>query len=264
MMLRNRAALVTGAAGLLGRAIVATLRAEGARVVAVDIDAVKLRELAAAEPGVATLDGDLTREADVDRVVAQADAEAGRIDVLVNCAGKYRNCPIVEMGLDEWEGQIAQNLTTTMLMCRAYGRRWPRQGVKGVIVNISSGAGTSARAGSGHYAAAKAGVNMLTHVLAIEFGRLGIRVNAVAPGVVLERIVTEQSPDNHPYINMSLQGIPLGRTGRPQDIADAVAFLASDRSQWIQGVILEADGGAHCGRTHVPLTFGADFKRAPA
>jgi len=265
MMLRNRIALVTGAAGLLGRSIVATLRAEGATMVAVDIDAAKLRDLTkaveASRPAY-TIEADVTQESDVERVVSEAEKQAGRIDVLINCAGKYLNRPIVEMSVEEWDRAMALNLRSTMLMCRAYGRLWPQQGIKGVIVNISSGAGTSARAGSGHYAAAKAGVNMLTHVLAIEFGHLGIRVNAVAPGVVLDHVITEQSPQNHPYINMSLAGIPLGRTGRPEDIADAVVFLASDRAQWIQGVILDVGGGSHCGRTHVPLTFGADFKPA--
>ena len=136
MMLQNHTALVTGAAGLLGRAIVATLRAEGATVVAVDMDATKLRELADATPSLIAIEGDLTKEADVERVVADVEAKVGRIDVLINCAGKYLNRPIVEMSVDEWDWAMALNLRSTMLMCRAYGRKWPLQGIKGVIVNI--------------------------------------------------------------------------------------------------------------------------------
>ncbi|MBS7697190.1 MULTISPECIES: SDR family oxidoreductase [unclassified Chelatococcus] len=264
MRLAGHTAFVTGAAGLLGRAIVADLRREGAKVVASDINAEGLAAMVATAdadgPSLAAVIGDVTDENHVERMVDEAERLAGPVDILVNCAGKYLNQPVVAMTVEEWDRAMALNLRSTMLMCRAYGRRWIAAKTRGVIVNISSGAGTSARAGSAHYAAAKAGVNMLTQVLAIEFGREGIRVNGVAPGVVLDHVVEEESPDNHAYINLSLRGIPLGRTGRPDDIAQAVSFLASDGAEWINGVTLEVNGGSHCGRTHVPLTFDANFK----
>lgn len=264
MRLQGHNVFVTGAAGLLGRAIVADLRREGAAVVAADLDAAGLARLAetveTGGPAFATVVGDVTEEAEVERMVAEAEKLAGPSDVLVNCAGKYLNRPVVEMTVAEWDRAMALNLRSTMLMCRTFGRRWIAQRVRGAVVNISSGAGTSARAGSAHYAAAKAGVNMLTQVLAIEFGREGIRVNGVAPGVVLDKVVTEECAEQHPYINLSLRGIPLGRTGRPEDIARTVSFLASDAAEWINGVTIEVNGGSHCGRTHVPLTFDADFR----
>lgn len=264
MRLAGHTAFVTGAAGLLGRALVDDLRREGAVVVASDINAAGLADLVSQAPTqgprLAAVAGDVTDEADVDRMVEEADRLVGPVDILVNCAGKYLNRPVVEMTVEEWDRSMALNLRSAMLMCRAYGRRWIASRTRGSIVTISSGAGTSARAGSAHYAAAKAGLNMLTEVLAIEFGREGIRVNGVAPGVVLDRVIDEESPDNHAYINLSLRGIPLGRTGKPEDIARAVSFLASDAAEWINGVTLEVNGGSHCGRTHVPLTFDANFK----
>ena len=131
--------------------------------------------------------------------------------------------------------------------------KWIERGVRGNIVTVSSGAATSARAGNAHYAGSKAAVNMLTETLAIELGPHGIRVNAVSPSVVLNRVITEERDDEHPYVNMMWRATPLRRTGEPIDVARAVVFLASDNASWITGAILPVSGGSHCGRTHVPL-----------
>jgi NAD(P)-dependent dehydrogenase (short-subunit alcohol dehydrogenase family) len=141
-----------------------------------------------------------------------------------------------------------------MLTCQALARRWVDAGTGGAIVNISSAAATSGRAGGAHYSGSKAAVNMLTRIFAIELGQYGIRVNAIAPGLVLDKVITEESEDNHPYVNLTLKGTPMGRTGSPFDIAEAAAFLASDRSGWTTGAILEVTGGTHTGRTHMPFT----------
>jgi NAD(P)-dependent dehydrogenase (short-subunit alcohol dehydrogenase family) len=158
------------------------------------------------------------------------------------------------MDVAEWDHTFAVNVRGMMLCCQAVGRRWVQRGTKGSIVNLSSGASRSARPGSAHYAGSKAAVNLLTEVLATELGPQGIRVNAVLPGLVMDEVMAAEDPDKHPYVNLMLSLTPLGRTGAPLDIAEAVAFLASDRSGWTTGAMLEVTGGSHCGRTNAPLT----------
>jgi NAD(P)-dependent dehydrogenase (short-subunit alcohol dehydrogenase family) len=255
MMLSGRTALVTGGAGRLGRATAAAVLREGGKVVLADRDKVAATAAAKAlsettNTNIPTIQGDVAIEADVQRIFA----EAGKVDVLVNAHGIFPNCPILEMTVAEWDQVFAVNVRGSMLTCREAARRWTANGTKGAIVNISSGASRSARAGGSHYTGSKAAVNMLTHVLAIELGPYGIRVNAVLPGLILDDVVTLEDSERHPYINMMLKGTPLGRTGHADDVAEAVVFLASDKAPWVTGAMLEVSGGSHCGRTHMPLT----------
>jgi NAD(P)-dependent dehydrogenase (short-subunit alcohol dehydrogenase family) len=258
MLLEKRTAVVTGGAGRLGRVIAATLAREGARVVLADRDSEKMKEvlktLDARAPGVFSgVQGDVSDVSDVARMMGEAE-QAGRVDVLVNAHGIFPNCPILDMTVEEWDLPFTINVRGSMLTCQYFARRWVQNGVHGSIVNVSSGASRSARAGGSHYTGSKAALNMLTEVLAIELGPHGIRVNGVAPGLILDEVVTLESENQHPYINLMLRGTPLGRTGRPEDVAETIAFLASDRSPWTTGALFEITGGSHCGRTHVPLT----------
>ncbi len=254
MLLNDRTALVTGA-GRLGRAVAATIVREGGRVILADRDrgalaqaASELKERSGATA--ATVVADLSLEADVTRMLD----EIPRFDILVNAHGIFPNQPILEMTVEEWDRVFAINVRGSMLTCRGAAQRWSSTGTKGAIVNISSGASRSARAGASHYSGSKAAVNMLTEVLAIELGPKGIRVNAVLPGLILDNVVTAENAEQHPYVNMMLAATPLGRTGHADDVAEAAVFLASDRASWITGAMLEVTGGSHCGRSHMPFT----------
>ena len=256
--LAGRVAMVTGGAGRIGGAIARELAGAGAAVGIVDARGGAAREVAAslAERGgsAAGAEGDVSRSADVERAVDELERGLGPIDVLVNAHGIFPNTPVLEMDEDEWDRVFDVNTRGTMLTCRAVARRLVTRGAPGAIVNISSGAATSARAGGAHYTGSKAAVNLLTHVLAIELGPHRIRVNAVSPGLILDEVLREGSSHDSEYVRLMLRGTPLRRTGAPEDIAPAVAFLVSDRSGWTTGAILEITGGSHCGRPHVPLS----------
>jgi NAD(P)-dependent dehydrogenase (short-subunit alcohol dehydrogenase family) len=256
VLLENRIAIVTGGAGRLGKVIASVLQREGAAVAVADQDRARIDAVVATlkdRPAVGLVcdvsDGD-----SVARMVNEANAALGQVDLLVNCHGYVPNAPLIEMDVADWDKVFAVNCRGVMLTCQAVARQWIMREVKGAIVNISSGAGRSARAGSAHYASSKAAVNMMTEVMAIELGPYGIRVNAVAPGLVMDEVITAEQPNIHPYLNMMLKMTPIGRTGAPQDIAEAVAFVACERAAWTTGAVLEVDGGSHCGRPHVPLT----------
>jgi NAD(P)-dependent dehydrogenase (short-subunit alcohol dehydrogenase family) len=257
MDLAGRVAMMTGA-GRLGRAIATELARAGARVGVVDRDAgaaAKVAEIARAEGAqTAHATADVSEAAEVEAAVDAIEKALGPIDVLVNAHGIFPNRPLLEMDDEEWDRVFAVNTRGTMLTCRAVARRLVARGAPGSIVNISSGAATSARAGGSHYTGSKAAVNMLTHVLAIELGQHNIRVNAVAPGLILDDVLRTGDSHKSEYAEMMLRMSPLGRTGAPEDIAPAVVFLASDRSPWTTGAILEVTGGSHCGRPHVPLS----------
>ena len=256
--LDGRVAMLTGGGGRLGRAIAGALSEAGAAVGVVDrsADAASsvVQSLRANGARAAAAVADVSVTHDIEAAVDALERDIGPIDILVTAAGIFPNRPLLEMDDDEWDRVFAVNTRGTMISCRAIARRLVARGAPGAIVNISSGAATSARAGGAHYTGSKAAVNMLTHVLAIELGPHGIRVNAIAPGLILDEVLTEGASHTSEYAELMLRGTPLRRTGAALDIAPAVVFLASDQSPWTTGAILEITGGSHCGRPHVPLS----------
>ncbi len=256
MDFENRNVLVTGAAAGIGRGITSAFLQAGARVMAIDKEASRLAETAAqlepmARGRLETFVANVRGEPDVENLVSETLRRFGSLHILVNNAGIYPNCPVVEMGMEEWDAVMETNLRAPFLVCRAVARHMIERGEGGKIVIISSGAYRSARLGASHYCASKAGVVMFAKVLAQELAEHRINVNSVAPGLI------DVGP--HPnapeaYKNALIKTIPWGRMGRPDEIAKAVLFLASEDAEYIMGEVLEVDGGVLAGRYALPLS----------
>lgn len=244
MKLKNKVAIVTGAGRGIGRVIALRFATEGARIVTADLSLEHAEGVAreiTEKGGVAeALRVDVADPSSVTEMIAQTRKRAGRIDVLVNNAGIGSNQPVLELSLDEWERNLRVNLTGTFLCAQAVGRVMVDQG-GGRIVNIASISGQRGGVGRAAYGAAKAGVILLTKVMAVELAARGVLVNAVSPGP----IDTEQSRGTHtPATRRSyLERIPMRRYGEADEIASAVVFLASDDASWVNGHVLNVDGG---------------------
>jgi NAD(P)-dependent dehydrogenase (short-subunit alcohol dehydrogenase family) len=237
--------------------ICATFVREGAVVGLVDIAVERARatadQLVRAGSRAIGVGADVSNPAEVEAALADVTAALGPVDVLINAHGIAPNRALIEADPVEWDRIFAVNTRGTMLTCRAVGQQMVERGYRGAIVNVSSGVATSARAGAAGYSGSKAAINLLTQVLAIELGPHGIRVNAVSPGLVTDTARTSDDPNLTAYMRMMLEMTPLRRTGAPQDIAEVIAFVASERNAWMTGSIVEVSGGSHTGRPQVPL-----------
>jgi len=236
--------MITGAARGLGEAIARRFHADGWRLALCDLNGEAVAKVAAGfDPSLRramSLKVDVTSESEVQAAVDAAVAKLGTIDVLVNCAGIIKHLPIEKMSLEDFESVVRVNLTGTFLMCRAVVPVMKRQG-KGKIVNMASLAGRTGRPGVGvNYAASKAGVIALTQTLAREAGPAGVWVNCLAPGPVLTELTKQVGPEVFAKWNV---GRAVNKDGLPEDVAEAVLFLASDQSDWITGVTLDINGG---------------------
>jgi NAD(P)-dependent dehydrogenase (short-subunit alcohol dehydrogenase family) len=174
----------------------------------------------------------------------------GALDVLVNNAGVFFQLPVVQVPEEQWDWLMSINLRGVYLGCKHAVPQMIRQG-KGVIVNTASIAGLRGFAGYGTYGAAKGGVVQLTKALAVEVARVGVRVNCVCPGIIetamLDQGVAELGLDRTAFIQLAGAAHPMGRIGRPEEVAAAILFLASDDASFITGVALSVDGGLWAG-----------------
>jgi 3-oxoacyl-[acyl-carrier protein] reductase len=244
-------AIVTGAARGLGREIAQALAAAGMAVAATDIASAGADATAAAIVAgggrAVGLRLDVCDAAGIDAAFAVVAKTLGPPTALVNNAGIYPDSTLLDMPETVWDAVIDTNLKGTFLCAQRFARARVAAGGGGAIVNLASTAAFSARLGAGHYSASKAGVNALTRSMAQEWGPHAIRVNAVAPGLI-EVEGDRVSPE---YKRHFLPMIPLGRTGRPPDVAAAVVFLISDAAAFITGTVLPVDGGFLTGRALV-------------
>lgn len=249
---KDRLAVVTGAANGLGAAIAERLGAEGARLALLDIDAAGLERVATAlrAKGAEVLarPGDVTEEAVVQEAFAAIAEAAGPIDILVNNVGGARNARIWEMSAEDWDFTIRLNLRSAFLCTRAVLPEMMARRA-GSIVCLSSGSrnGTpwsAADSGAAAYSAAKAGIAGFVRDVAMEVSHLGVRINAVAPGP----IETERTRAAFARMEQTLELspnrlVPMRRVGQPREIADAVLFLTSDEASYVTGTILDVAGG---------------------
>jgi 3-oxoacyl-[acyl-carrier protein] reductase len=241
--LGGQVALVTGAARGLGRAIAQTLAAAGAKVACIDVNADWLTEtvaaIRAAGGSAEPLACDVTDAGRVGQVVDEVIERFGALHILVNNAGITRDNVIVRMKDEQWDAVININLKGTFLFTRAAARPMMKQR-GGRIINVASVSGLMGNPGQVNYSASKAGVIGLTRTVARELASRNITVNAVAPGFIATDMTSALGEE---VLKKVREEIPLGRLGEPQDVADAVLFLASPAASFITGHVLTIDGG---------------------
>jgi NAD(P)-dependent dehydrogenase (short-subunit alcohol dehydrogenase family) len=243
--LEGRVAIVTGAAGGLGREVVAVLREAGASVVAEDLDPA-VHDLAVGDEGIAALEGDVADAATADAAVALANERFGHLDLLVNNAARFLLKPILETSDEEWDDIIRTNVRGMFVHARAALPDLIEH--RGTMVNIASVSGMVGAPSQAAYCTSKGAVVQLTRQLAVEYGPQGVRVNAVAPGAIETLFVARSlgtedqgSGADNPDI---IASHPLGRVAQPREIAEVVAFVASPLSGFMAGAIVMADGAA--------------------
>jgi 3-oxoacyl-[acyl-carrier protein] reductase len=238
--LTGKGALVTGASGGIGEAIARALHAQGAAVAISGTRAPVLEELAGnLGSNVHVLPCDLSKPADVEALVPAADSALGHLDILVNNAGITRDNLAMRMKDEEWDSVIAVNLSAAFRLARACMRPMMKRRF-GRIISIASVVGVTGNAGQANYAAAKAGMIGMTKALAQELASRSITVNCVAPGFI-ETAMTGGLDENQRA--RILSSVPAGRLGRPDEIAAAVVYLASDDAAYVTGHTLHVNGG---------------------
>jgi 3-oxoacyl-[acyl-carrier protein] reductase len=242
--LAGRVAIVTGASRGIGRAIAARLAARGAHVVAAargDQTSAVVDDITAAGGSASAARVDVTDRTSVDAMVRGAVERHGRLDILVSNAGIARDQLLLRMKPEDWDAVLATNLTAAFACAQAVLRQMIKQRA-GRIITISSVVGQTGNPGQANYAASKAGLIGFSKALALEVASRGITVNVVAPGLIDTDMTRALTADAQASWTAR---IPLGRLGRPDDVAGAVCFLASDEAAYITGQVIAVNGGMY-------------------
>lgn len=244
-LLAGKVALITGAGTGIGRGIAELFVREGAKIVIAARRIEPLQEVAALAPdNISAVQMDLTKRVDRDRALEHVLRRFGRLDILVNNAAYQLWKPFIDTTDDEIDELYLTNLTSTVKFIKSALSHL--QVANGNIVNISSTASRYTAMPSDNlsiYGASKAGLNQLTRALASELGLMGVRINAVAPGVTAGEFALQEIAGIPGHLESLVGRTPLGRVGEPADIAKAVLFLASDQASWITGQIIDSSGG---------------------
>jgi 3alpha(or 20beta)-hydroxysteroid dehydrogenase len=241
--LEGKLAIITGAAGGIGSAAARTLALQGAALLLTDADEQGAQRLAEELGGGASaVEHDVTNEDQWQAVVARALAAHGQIDILVNNAGVFLASPLIDTSVEEFRRVVDINVTGVFLGMRAVAAAMIERRA-GSVINMSSVAGLTGSPYLTAYAASKWAVRGMSKVAAKEWARFGVRVNSLHPGQIDTDMNTRQREKTPELIDKLIRGIPLRRIGRPQEVADAIAYLASDESMYVTGSELAIDGG---------------------
>ncbi len=244
MQLKDQVAIVTGGTKGIGKAVSLLFAEEGAKVVAnfsKDVEAAEVLTEEAKSRGLSLglFKADVTQLDQVKEMVEETFAQYGRIDILVNNVGLIRDNFLMLMSDEDWDSLLRTNLTSLFYCCRVVVRKMIPQR-KGKIINISSISGIMGTPGQANYAATKGGMISFTKSLARELGSFNIHVNAVAPGLIESEVVSKMPKEK---VGAIIKSCSLGRIGRPEEVARAVLFLASEQSDYITGQTIVVDGG---------------------
>jgi len=242
--LKDKNIIVTGASGGIGNSIVEKLSQNGANILATGTRMEKLEELKEKFSNIKILKFDISQHDKIEEFIENATKElGGSLDCIVNNAGITKDNLTIRMSLEEWSKVININLTSTFLMCK-YSIKKMLKNKSGKIINITSVVGHTGNVGQANYTASKAGIVAMSKSLAIEYAKKNINVNCISPGFI-STAMTDQIDEK--FKETIIAKIPSNRLGKPKDIANAVNFLSSDQSDYINGETLHVNGGMYLG-----------------
>ncbi len=240
--LKNKSVIVTGATGGIGNSIIKKLDKLGANILASGTKIEKLEDLKKEFKNVKILKFDISQSDQIENFIEDASNKLGAsLDCIVNNAGITQDNLAIRMNLDEWKKVIDVNLTSTFLMCK-FGIKKMLKNKKGKIINITSVVGHTGNLGQTNYTASKAGIIAMSKSLAIEYAKKNININCISPGFI-KTAMTDKIDEK--FKDLIISKIPSARLGEPEDIANAVLFLASSQSDYVNGETLHVNGGMY-------------------